>query len=216
MKVLNPNRTVMIVALIAIFGGAIAEAHKVTVFAWVEGDTVYVESKFSGGRNPQNAQINVFDLQNHLLLQGTTNAQGKYSFKAPHSDGLKIELQGGMGHRAEWTLTAEDFMTENSHDEKFSSPPVAIQATGPSTHKQKETQNDQDAVTLETGLILSSAEMQAMIETTIDRKLEPIRKMLIDSQQKGPSATDILGGLGYIIGLLGIAAYFKYRATNKK
>ena len=216
MKVLNPNRTVMIVALIAIFGGAIAEAHKVTVFAWVEGDAVYVESKFSGGRKPKGAPINIYNLQGDLLLQGITDAAGKYRFKAPHREGLKIELQAAMGHRAEWTLTAEDFESENSHAEKFSSPSVAIQATGPSTHKQKETQNDQDAVTLETGPILSSAKMQAMIETTIDRKLEPIRKMLIDSQQKGPSATDILGGLGYIIGLLGIAAYFKYRATNKK
>jgi hypothetical protein len=27
-----------------------AHAHRVSVFAWVEGDTVFVQSKFSGGR----------------------------------------------------------------------------------------------------------------------------------------------------------------------
>ena len=38
-----------------------AFAHKVTIFAWVEGDTVHTESKFSGGRVAKQAPIEVYD-----------------------------------------------------------------------------------------------------------------------------------------------------------
>ena len=50
-------------------------AHNVTVFAWVEGDTVTVESKFSGGRRPKNAPIEIYDNAGILLLKVTWLAE---------------------------------------------------------------------------------------------------------------------------------------------
>ena len=32
-------------------------AHKVIIFAWVEGDTVFTESKFAGGKRAVGAQV---------------------------------------------------------------------------------------------------------------------------------------------------------------
>ena len=45
---------------------SMARAHGVSVFAWVEGDTVYVESKFSGGRRAKNATVLVYDKEGNL------------------------------------------------------------------------------------------------------------------------------------------------------
>ena len=50
-------------------------------------------------------------------------------------------------------------------------------------------------------------ELNQLLETTIDKKLAPIKRTLAENSDKGPSLQDILGGIGYILGLAGIAAY---------
>ena len=85
-----------------------ADAHRVVVFAWVEGDTVYVESKFSGGKRVNAGKITVTDPQGKALLTGTTDENGKFSFKIPAKSDLKIVLLAGEGHRGEWTVTADE------------------------------------------------------------------------------------------------------------
>ena len=85
-----------------------ASAHKVMIFAWVEGDTIYTESKLSGGKKVKEGDVIVYDLQGNRLLEGKTNEQGEFSFKIPKKTSLKIVLQAGMGHRGEWKLPVEE------------------------------------------------------------------------------------------------------------
>ena len=85
-----------------------ALAHKVTVFAWVEGDTVLGESKFSGGRKAQNSEIIVRDMNGKELLRTRTNDKGDFSFPIPEKTAMRIELIAGMGHKAEWTIPLEE------------------------------------------------------------------------------------------------------------
>ena len=85
-----------------------AEAHRVNLFAWVEGDTVHVESKFSGGKKVKAGKIIVSDSEGTELLSGTTDKNGEFSFKVPQKADLKIVLEAGTGHRAEWTIAANE------------------------------------------------------------------------------------------------------------
>jgi nickel transport protein len=85
------------------------DAHGVNLFAWVEGDTVYVESKFSGGKRVKAGKIVVTDPQGTELVKGTTNEEGEFSFKVPKKTDLKIVLLAGAAHRAEWTVSAAEF-----------------------------------------------------------------------------------------------------------
>ena len=85
------------------------DAHGVNLFAWVEGDTVYVESKFSGGKKVKAGKIIVTDPQGTELVKGTTNKEGEFSFKVPQKTDLKIVLLAGAAHRAEWTISAAEF-----------------------------------------------------------------------------------------------------------
>jgi hypothetical protein len=85
------------------------DAHRVNLFAWVEGDTVYVESKFSGGKRVKAGKIIVTDPQGTELVKGTTNEEGEFSFKVPKKTDLKIVLLAGTAHRAEWTIPAAEF-----------------------------------------------------------------------------------------------------------
>jgi len=81
-----------------------ANAHRVNLFAWVEGDTVHVESKFSGGKKVKAGKIIVTDPQGNELVKGTTNEKGEFAFKIPKKTDLKIVLLAGTGHRAEWII----------------------------------------------------------------------------------------------------------------
>ena len=47
------------------------------------------------------------------------------------------------------------------------------------------------------------------LEKALDKKLAPVLRMLAEMHEQKVRLTDVLGGIGYIIGLVGVAAYFK-------
>jgi len=49
------------------------------------------------------------------------------------------------------------------------------------------------------------------LEKALDKKLAPIMRTLAEMQEPKIRLTDVLGGLGYIFGLAGVAAYFKQK-----
>ena len=98
----------LVAAVLLLLPRSQALAHNVTVFAWVEGDTVHVESKFSGGRRPVAAPVEVYDARGNLLLKGVTDEKGEFSFKVPKKTEMKIVLLAGMGHKGEWTIPFSD------------------------------------------------------------------------------------------------------------
>jgi len=171
-----------------------ALAHKVIIFAWVEGDTVFTESKFSDGKKAINSQVLVFDKEGTQLLEGKTDNKGEFSFKIPKLTDLRIVLNAAMGHKAEWRIAESEINEAGGVSEKKraggSSQPIAVG--------------------------LSKEEIKELIEDSLDRKLRPIVRMMNESQSKGPSVTEILGGIGYIFGLMGVAIYFKNRGKKRE
>ncbi len=81
-----------------------AEAHRVNLFAYVEGGVVYTESYFSDGQPVVNGQIQVTDGSGHELLAGETDAAGLFEFPLPEGQTLTILLKATMGHRAKFLL----------------------------------------------------------------------------------------------------------------
>jgi nickel transport protein len=89
-------------------GPAPGLAHKVNLFAYCEGGVVFVESYFPDGKAVESGRIEVFDSQQKKLLEGTTDKEGKFSFKVPAMDDLIIVLDASMGHRNSFTLKKEE------------------------------------------------------------------------------------------------------------
>jgi nickel transport protein len=100
----KPNFCLILLVCLMCFQSEPVNAHRVNLFAWVEGDTVYVESKFSGGKTVKAGKIIVTDPQGTELVKGTTNEKGEFSFTIPKKTELKIVLIAGTGHRTEWTI----------------------------------------------------------------------------------------------------------------
>ncbi len=172
-----------------------AQAHRVNVFAWVEDGTVYTQSKFGGGNKVINGKIEVYDDNAKLLLSGTTDDQGEFSFAIPQKSALKIVLIATMGHRSEWhiPLAEIDASAENNSND-------APELETPTLQPERQSSSQVDLQQLET-----------IIDRVVERKLKPVSSALANLQQPGPSLHDIIAGVGYIFGLMGIAAWVRYR-----
>lgn len=187
-----------------------ASAHRVNVFAWVEGDTVHVESKFAGGKKVKAGKVVVMDSKGNELLSGRTNDQGEYSFVIPiipAQTDLNIVLIAGQGHRGEWTIRATEIKQPPSGNE----PENLVDNSTQSENNNAVSEIPKETRTSAADNRVNMTELEAVIESVLERKLKPITKMLADAQHKETTAKDILGGIGYILGLVGIAAYVHSR-----
>lgn len=185
------------VALLSGIGAA--HAHKVSIFAWVEGDTVHTESKFSGGKKVKNSSIEVYDTLGNQILVGKTDENGEFSFKIPKKTGIKLVLLAGMGHRAEWTIPLEEIES------------VAAARTEPLASQETVTKKSKMPEEELSGSEPGSMKIRTTLEKSLDKKLDLIIKKLDKMQGRGPGLKDILGAIGYIFGLVGVATYFNYR-----
>lgn len=88
---------------------AAAWAHKVNVFAYAEGGTVFVESYFPDGSPVVQGTVTVTDPTGAKIFQGQTDKDGRAHFPAPsEKTDLTVEVNASMGHRAVVTLKKSD------------------------------------------------------------------------------------------------------------
>ncbi len=176
----------------------LAQAHKVTVFAWVEDGQVHTESKFSGGKRVSGGKIKVLDQKDKMRVEGTTDAQGHFTFPAPSgATALKVILVAGMGHTNQWRISAQELGVG-----KAEAP--ALPSHSPAPVAPSNAPAIQPA--------MDPAAIEHMVENALDRKLAPLRELLA-AQEWG--LRDVLGGLGYILGLIGLASYLQSRKQRE-
>ncbi|MCD6430511.1 MAG: hypothetical protein J7L57_04745 [Deltaproteobacteria bacterium] len=190
-----------------------ADAHRVNVFAWVEGNTIYTTSKFSGGRVAQKSLIEVYDSRKNLLLSGHTDATGAFSFPIPKIDDLEIVLEAGTGHRGTWKINKNEIeAAQGDQPSEQKSPPSKPEQTRTTLTERSK---PQDCLNVSGKSPETTAELEKFIEETIsrtlDRKLHPLMVMIAETRNPKPGFREILGGLGYIFGLIGVAAYVHSR-----
>jgi len=179
--------------LLLLMPASVAFAHKVNIFAYVEGDTIYTESYFPDGTKVKDGIVEVYDSQGNKLLEGKTDEKGEFNFKPPKKDDLKIVLIASLGHKNSYTLSADELtgiiVTEKPQE------PESIES------EVKEVMQ----VDLE--------QIKRIIDSSLNEKLKPIMRQLTKAQQKEVSFTEVVGGIGYIFGIVGIILYF---ASKKK
>ncbi len=167
-------------------------AHKVIVFGWVEGDTVFTESKFSGGNRVKGGTIEVFNQSHQKLLQGTTDDQGNFAFPRPRESGpLTIVLTAGMGHAGQWVIGGQELAGTRD-----GTPETGVSRDGAAT-KPLISQGS-----------LSVSAIEAVVTRVVQKELAPLKAQRAD---RAWGFRDIMAGIGYILGLMGLASYLRYR-----
>ncbi|MCI5125509.1 MAG: hypothetical protein D3925_13800 [Candidatus Electrothrix sp. AR5] len=175
-----------------------AQAHKMNVFSWADNQQIYGEAFFSGGRKVKNVQVHVQASETRTsLLTTQTDEEGKFQFTPPQQAvqqklGLLISVDSGDGHRGEWLLTADEYLA-------------------PDNPSLPAPQKDQSATE---GLDVEA--IHEIVRQELKRELAPIKQHLAEGREKKVNPRDILGGIGCIIGLAGILAWFQSNKKKKK
>lgn len=175
---------------------AAAHAHKVNIFAYVDGDSVVTDSGYSRSKRVHGGTVEVYDMTTgNMLLAGQTDENGKFDFTIPaeargNKADLLLRLKAGAGHQAEWIVRHDEFVAAGG---LFSAEKDHVHAA---VSKPQES--------------MDSSEVKVFIRT----ELAPIKQMLAELSQPGPGVTEIVGGFGYIFGIFGIIAYMKSRKSR--
>ena len=193
-------------ALIILFALPItANAHKLRIFAWLEGNVIAGETAFSGKRKPKNAKITVHNSANQTILLTTrTDDQGKFSFTIPEQAiqkrmDLLIVVNAGEGHRGEWPMMIAEYPGNTTGQIGISEKTITQVKETTETVPLEEQINTQ----------LNEQLLRRIVAEELDKKIAPLNKMLAESRNDKPDIRDILGGFGYILGLAGLLAWLK-------
>jgi len=181
-----------------------AQAHKVNMFATVEGDTVFIEGYFLDGKKPKHCEVTVYDSNDKQLLTGLTNDEGQFSFKIPASGPLRVKLNAGEGHLKEITLTADELGSDVGG--------------GSGTALPRTTANAENEIVSDGGAneeAISNAQLQLLVERAVGKTIRPLVRE-IDELKERRGLSDIIGGIGVIIGVGGLLLYLQARKLAAK
>ena len=95
------------VLLLLVAAGLPAQAHKVNMFAYAEGNEVFVEGYFADGKKPKFCEVVVYDSGDNPVVTGKTDEEGQFSFVIPVSGPFRIRLEACGVHEAAYTLAAD-------------------------------------------------------------------------------------------------------------
>lgn len=188
-----------------------AAAHRVNVFAVVEGGEVLVDCFYSKSRRVNAGRVTVLDAATGArLLDGVTDAAGRWAFPVPESaraagHDLALVLEAGEGHRGEWTVMAAEYAAPASVAPPVPAPPPAVSGGSSS---------DQSPL-----ITMTQAELTAHVEQAarqaVEQRLAQYRREQAEERRQGPGLTEIVGGLGWFVGLFGLAAWARARKTER-
>jgi nickel transport protein len=194
-----------------------ALAHKVRVFAYEESGAIVGETAFSGGRPAKEAEILVRDAAAGALLTTTrTDEKGAFRFQIPEQArrdhlALRIIVNAGEGHRGEWVLAADEYLP--AVDEGLV-PPDSKSISGTGTVEIADNGSDHPGKAAKQAVSMDETVLRRVVEEAVEKKLGPVKHMLAAAMDHGPRLQDILGGIGYLIGIAGIVAYFKSKSSR--
>ena len=210
--------TSVILAAFILATSTSALAHRVNIFAWTEGNEIVAECGFNGGNKVKQGQVVVFDAATGAkLLEGRTDDFGVYRFPVSaegKAHGVRIVIKAGEGHQNEWTVEAAELATiqpGTGAAPAASSAPASATAVAAAPAAQAPASPKTDKAPAQQAANISASELQNIVNTALDAKLGPIRKELAEMRVARPGFSEIFGGIGWLVGLAGIALYFKGR-----
>lgn len=155
--------------------------------------------------------------------------------------GLIIEVNAGQGHKNIWRMNAAEFYEASSltagfdaaaiasqKEEAGSNENISVPTQKPGQAANQSATDSADAAnapeplnsnpapmtaveTGETQDYASPVHVQKIVDDAFEAHMAPIKRQLAALSSKGPGLAEIIGGIGWLIGLIGIALYFKSR-----
>lgn len=192
---------VLLFLLFCVLFSNLSFAHKVNVFVFVEGKQVFVEGYFTDGKKPKSAKVTVEDSSKSVVVEGETDGDGGFVFDIPKRDDLLITLYAGQGHQAQYLLPKADLEG-------------VVEVSPGTTSTQPDSAASLEVVAGSAERGISAAELEAAVQSAVSKAIRPLARSLHEAQEKA-SFSDLIGGIGFIVGLFGVYMYFQSRKTAK-
>lgn len=203
---------------------ATAQAHKVSVFAYVDGPNIVVDAFYSKSNKVSQGKITVQNAATgEEYLRATTNDAGALIFPVPDKAlaakaDLRVLLVAGEGHQNDVLVSASEFAGLKPAAPKAATTTAAPAKAAAKTARPAGTSDATAAAPASAAPIIDEAALTRIVtqavEQAVDSRMAPVKRLLLESAQKGPGPTEIVGGIGYIVGLFGIAAFVASRRKN--
>ena len=111
------NKQKPMIAIVAFFcfflSASQAFAHAAIVWAYVEGDKVFVEAFFANGTRIQDTKVIVLDENEKVLLEGKTDKKGNFNYKPAIKKRQSIVVMAGESHIGDFEITEQDLKDIN-------------------------------------------------------------------------------------------------------
>lgn len=189
-------------------------AHRINIFALVEADQIRVECKFSKKSPAQNSPVTILDkASGKQLALKNTDDQGIALFPVTAEmktapQGLLAHINAGEGHENDFEIEKSELDGASASSGTEADPAPAETAAAepakpadPSVSAASSVQIPSDSVAA-----MSRQELEKLISAVVDRRVTPLRVMIASQVEKSPDITEILGGIGWILGIFGTAA----------
>lgn len=181
------SRALLPFLLVLAFAGP-AQAHKLKVFATVEGGTVKGYAFFIGGGRAVGTPWIAKGEAGAKIAEGLTDGEGRFAFPAPQPPAdATVTVDTREGHIASATLPASRFGG------------TVVPATPPSPAGESPAPAAGD-----------DARLAALVEAAVQRQVEPLMEQIeqLDSRLR---LADVVSGVFLILGLAGMALWARGR-----
>lgn len=185
------------IAFVSLLSVNVALAHNVVGGVYAIGTTIEGEAGFSNGDMAQaGTVVLITDASGQPIAEVLTDEEGFFVFEATKRIDHHFKLDMSSGHVLEMILPAEELPA--------SLPSGTSIASAPSNLTTAASVSGVDTVVL-----------QQMIEQAVAKQVKPLRKELAAYKEKA-GLQDLLGGIGYIFGLVGLGIWLRQRKQDKQ
>jgi nickel transport protein len=164
-----------------------AEAHRIKVFATAEGRTISGRVYFPGGGRAKGVTVAFLAPDGTRLGEAVTDEQGNFTFQTSARCDHDVVVETADGHRDSTTVTADEL--DPTLPARAGAETAAPAEDGPPPAQAP------------------PSDLEALVDRAVARHVRPLREQL-DSYEERRRLHDILGGIGIIFGICGIAFYF--------
>ena len=199
--------SLLLMLLICLLFSLNSYAHKVNMFAYGEGEQVFLEGYYADGKKAQNSAVLVVDSEGKQVAQGVTSSEGQYSFIYPKGTDLLITLDAGMGHKTEYRITESELNDEEVDDEE-------VDDEKPTSNVETVLAID-ESTTDTPGFALNENHIRMEVERAVGKAIKPLMREVSEMREE-KSFAEIIGGIGFIFGILGAFMYYKARKIEQK
>lgn len=182
-----------VIVLLGVCMALPASAHLLKIFATVKEESVAGYAFFLRGGRLSEAEVVIKNAAGEIVHRGETDAKGRFSWQPPTPADYVIVVNARDGHIAKTTLQRSRFPAVDPTPQASAAPAAAEAQTGACSPEQ----------------------IRKIVAQAVARQIRPLLEAHAHAVARN-RITSIVGGIGMIIGLAGIAMWGFSRRRERR